>query len=84
MRNSLFKNYVSMMYGVSLHDDEEKELIEYLSMHIEDIQDIIAISEYIYDFVKSIYNISPSLMHANDNSDLEQMLKLIKLKGDKK
>ncbi|VDN49244.1 protein of unknown function [Petrocella atlantisensis] len=84
MRNSLFKKYVFMMYGVSLHDGEEKELIEYLSMHTEDIQDSIAISEYIYDYVKSIYNISPSLMHANDNSDLEQMLKLIKLKGDKK
>ena len=84
MRSSLFKDYVSMLYRVSLTEEEEAQLIEYLSIRVDDNQDISAIREHIYDFVKTLYDISPSMAHANDNSDLEQMIKLIKAKADKK
>lgn len=76
------KSYVEMLYEVTLTAEQENGLIDYLFEKSDEIHDVSEFREYIYKFVETLYDISPAFIHANDNSDLKQMLFLIKAKSD--
>lgn len=79
----MIKEYVARVFRLTLTEDQEEVLIQFLLGKVEEISDLNTLRSLILDFLMSTLGLKPTLTFSNDNSDLEQMLKLIKIKAEK-
>ncbi|VDN49243.1 protein of unknown function [Petrocella atlantisensis] len=79
----MIKEYIVRLFRVVLTDEQEEKLIQYLFGKVDEISDLNSLKNLILDYLMNTLGLKPTLTFSNDNSDLEQMLKLIKVKAEK-
>ena len=79
----MLKEYVARIFRVILTDDQEEMLFDFLLSKVDSSDDLNSLRNLILEFLLKTLKLKPTLKFSNDNSDLEQMLKLIKVKAGK-